>query len=133
MRIKKAGDTFEGISRALETEIHKWYHNENEQKLWRPLLKELTFVSAAQAASGKNRTSFCDANIVITGTLSNMTRQQATEVLRLMGANVSESVSRNTDILIVGVMPGARKLGAAMSLGTQIITESQFADMLAGC
>lgn len=62
-----------------------------------------------------------------------MTRQQATEVLRLMGANVSESVSRNTDILIVGVMPGARKLGATMSLGTQIITESQFAEMLAGC
>ena len=62
---------------------------------------------------------------------SNLTRKQVTEVLQLMGANVSETVSRNTDILIVGSMPGSRKLGMAMRLGTKIITESQFAEILA--
>ncbi len=120
----------DGISYALEASIYDWYRNESEQNLVRPLLKELTFRSRQQN-SGSNKTGFFDANVVVTGTISNLTRKQVTEVLQLMGANVSETVSRNTDILIVGSMPGAKKLGAAMSLGTKIITESQFAEMLA--
>lgn len=121
----------DGISYALENSIHSWYQNESEQKLLRPLLKELTFRGRVGGSGNNNRTSFCDANVVVTGALSNMTRKQVTEVLQLMGASVSETVSRNTDILIVGAMPGGKKLGAAMNYGTQIMTESQFAEILA--
>ena len=59
-----------------------------------------------------------------------MTRKQLTEVLTLMGANVTDSVSGNTDYLIVGSNPGGKKLGAAMQHGTRIVTESEFIKML---
>ncbi|MCR5066984.1 MAG: NAD-dependent DNA ligase LigA [Erysipelotrichaceae bacterium] len=122
----------EGISSALQQSIYSWYNDENNRKLLKPLIKELNFGVRGVAREGSdNRTSLCDANVVVTGTLSNMTRKQVTEVLTLMGASVSESVSHNTDILIVGAMPGGKKLGAAMAMGTKIITESQLAEMLA--
>ena len=77
-----------------------------------------------------NVTSFYDMTVVITGALSNMTRKQATEILTLMGARVSESVSGSTDILIVGENPGGTKLASAMKNGTRMVTESEFANML---
>ena len=49
-----------------------------------------------------------------------------------MGATLTESVSGNTDYLIVGQDPGGVKLAAAMRLGVKIITLDEFLDMLAG-
>lgn len=74
--------------------------------------------------------SFADMNVVITGTITGMTREKLTEVLTLLGAIVTSSVSKNTDYLIVGAAPGGKKLSAAIKNGTQIITESQFLSLL---
>ena len=120
----------DGISQALERNIYAWYENEREEKLWRPVLDELKFNGSDSGSAGGHKTSFFDKNVVVTGTISGMTRAQIMEVLTLMGANVSESVSRNTDYLIVGAAPGGKKLGAAMANGTKIVTESEFAQML---
>ena len=49
-----------------------------------------------------------------------------------MGATLTESVSGNTDYLIVGQDPGGVKLADAMRLGVKIITLDEFLDMLAG-
>ena len=68
----------------------------------------------------------------MTGTIPGMTRRQCSEVLNLMGATLTESVSGNTDYLIVGQDPGGVKLAAAMRLGVKIITLDEFLDMLAG-
>ena len=119
----------EGISSALEQSIYKWYEDKNEEKLWRPLLTELSFGKRPSFDPARD-TGFYDVNVVVTGTISGMTREQITEVLTLMGAVVSNTVSKKTDILIVGSMPGGNKLGKAMELGTKIITESEFAKTL---
>ena len=121
----------EGISRALEQNIHRWYKDEAEARLWRPVMKELTFSSARRntGADGSS-TALTGKTVVITGVLSSMTRKKATEVLTLLGARVSESVSGNTDVLIVGMNPGGAKLGAAIRNGTKIITESDLAELL---
>ena len=125
----------EGISPMLSMNIHKWYKNPNEEKLWRPVLDEITmtrgFCSEARG-NGKSKgfTGFGGKSVVITGSITGMTRKQMTEVLTLMGASVGDSVSRNTDYLIVGANPGGKKLGAAMQNGTRIIPESDFIKML---
>lgn len=120
----------EGISGMLEKNIYKWYEDKDEEKLWRPVLKELHFNHLPAGQSSGNTTSFYGLNVVVTGTITGMTRKQITEVLTLMGASVSESVSAKTDVLIVGAMPGGNKLGSAMKNGTKIITERDFAELL---
>ncbi|HOZ89238.1 MAG TPA: helix-hairpin-helix domain-containing protein, partial [Bacilli bacterium] len=62
--------------------------------------------------------------IVISGTLSFITREELTEYLVDHGAAVSDAVSTKTSILIVGVNPG-NKLNKAQELGIQIWNEEQ--------
>ena len=120
----------EGISPLLEKNIYKWYKNEAEEKLWRPVLNEVKFNERKHRSSGDKFSSFTDMNVVVTGTITGMTREKINEVLTLLGAIVSNSVSKNTDYLIVGAAPGGKKLSAAIKNGTKIITESQFLTML---
>lgn len=62
---------------------------------------------------------------VLTGTLEQMTRDQAKERLQALGAKVSGSVSGKTSCVVAG--PGAgSKLTKAQSLGVEVIDEGQF-------
>ncbi len=127
----------DGISGMLNVNIRKWYRNPHEEKLYRPVLDEITLTrgySSAPRSSRKpkaeNLTDFAGSTVVFTGAISGMTRKQLSEVLTLMGANVTDSVSGNTNFLIVGANPGGKKLGAAMQHGTRIVPESEFIKML---
>lgn len=66
---------------------------------------------------------------VLTGTLTDMSRDQAKEKLLAMGAKVSGSVSAKTDYVVVGESPGS-KLAKAEQLGVAILTESEFLKLL---
>jgi DNA ligase (NAD+) len=60
--------------------------------------------------------------LVLTGTLPNLSREQATKLIRLAGGKVVNSVSKKTDYLIAGDSPGS-KLAKAEELGTEVIDE----------
>lgn len=76
-------------------------------------------------------TIFNGANVVITGSLSQLTRVEATRILEAYGANVGSSVSKNTNFLIVGTDAGS-KLEKAQKLGTRIIEEEDFIKIIEG-
>lgn len=122
----------EGVSQALDRNIYNWYADETEEKHWRPVLKEITF-TGKPVSVGEGGNPFCNANVVVTGTVNEMNRKDITELLTLLGANVGDSVTKNTTYLIVGAAPGAKKLATALNYGTKIITESHFAKMLSEC
>lgn len=66
---------------------------------------------------------------VITGTLDSMTRDEAKEKLQALGATVSGSVSRKTDVVVAG--PGAgSKLTKAQELGIKIVDEAELLSLL---
>ncbi len=67
---------------------------------------------------------------VLTGTLPDLTREQATELIVAAGGKVTGSVSRKTDYLIAGESPGS-KLGQAERLGVQVIDERGLRALLA--
>jgi DNA ligase (NAD+) len=68
---------------------------------------------------------------VITGTLPDLTREEATERIVAAGGKVTSSVSRNTDHLVAGASPGS-KLEKAERLGVPVIDEVGLLELLSG-
>ncbi|MBJ8505419.1 NAD-dependent DNA ligase LigA [Acinetobacter seifertii] len=68
---------------------------------------------------------------VLTGTLEQMTRDQATQMLQALGARVSGSVSSKTKCVVAGEKAGS-KLEKAAKLGIPVINETDFLSLMAG-
>jgi DNA ligase (NAD+) len=67
--------------------------------------------------------------LVLTGTLPNLSREQATRLIRLAGGKVVNSVSKSTDYVIAGDSPGS-KLAKAQELGTDVIDERRLRKLI---
>lgn len=65
---------------------------------------------------------------VLTGTLENMTRDEAAEMIKARGGKVSSSVSSKTDYVLAGEAAGS-KLTKAQALGVKIIDKEEFLNM----
>jgi DNA ligase (NAD+) len=68
--------------------------------------------------------------LVLTGTLPELTREQATEVIMAAGGRVTGSVSRKTDYVVAGESPGT-KLAQAERLGVAVLDEAGLRALLA--
>ncbi len=68
--------------------------------------------------------------LVLTGTLPELTREQATEMITAAGGRVTGSVSRKTDYVVAGESPGS-KLAQAERAGVAVIDESGLRELLA--
>ena len=68
---------------------------------------------------------FSGKTVVLTGTLSSYGRKEATELLENLGAKVTGSVSKATDVVIAGVEAGS-KLDKAQALGITVLNEDEF-------
>ncbi|MDX6714091.1 MAG: ligase, partial [Baekduia sp.] len=62
--------------------------------------------------------------LVLTGTLPDLTREQATERITRAGGRVTSSVSRRTDYVVAGDSPGASKVEKAERLAVPIVDEA---------
>ena len=69
-------------------------------------------------------------SFVVTGTLTDMGREEAEDLLREKGATVTSSVTKNTTALITGAKPGASKVTKAEKLGIKIISEAEFRELI---
>ncbi len=67
--------------------------------------------------------------IVLTGSLSTMSRDEAKQELKALGAKVTGSVSKKTDLVIAGTEAGSKRT-KAQQLGIEILDEAQFIKML---
>ena len=74
-------------------------------------------------------TVFVGKTFVLTGSLSTMTRSEASDKIKERGGKVSSSVSQKTDYLVAGKSPGS-KYDRAIQLDVPILTEQEFTQKL---
>ena len=113
----------------MHDNIYAWYADKEEEKLWRPLLKHITFIKEQETETMNTNNPFYGKTVVATGKLLNYTRDGIQMKLLSLGAKPASSVSKNTDYLIVGENAGS-KLDKALNLGVKTRTEAEFEAML---
>ena len=101
-------------------------------KTHQDLIAELKSLGVNMIYKGKNAGTnelVTDKRFVITGTITGLGRKEIKEKLESYNAKVSESVSKNTDIVIVGTNPGS-KYQDALNLGITIWDEAKTLEVL---
>lgn len=115
-----------GIGPVMANDIYEFFHNEHNIKMI-DRLKELGVNPAPAAIAASDE--FKGKTFVLTGTLQNMTRDEASQKIKEMGGKTSSSVSKNTSYVVVGENPGS-KLDKAEKLGVIILSEEEFQNMI---
>jgi DNA ligase (NAD+) len=113
------------IGEIVAESIYRWFKDKNNLKLVDELIKAGVKIIAPKKVEEKLK----GKTFVFTGALKTLTRDEASEKVRLLGGKVSSSVSRNTDFVVAGENPGS-KYEKAKHLGVKIISEEEFLKMI---
>ena len=117
------------IGPIIAKNIVEYFNNEDNIKLINDL-KELginmTYISNNNYTESDE---FLNKTFVLTGTLNNITREKATEIIESLGGKVSSSVSKKTSAVILGDNPGS-KYDKAVSLNIPIWEEDEFLEKI---
>ena len=107
--------------------IRSFFEDESNQQMIARLREEGVNMSRIVQEGSSERLS--GMTFVITGTLPNLDRKQAAEMVEINGGKVSGSVSKKTTYLLAGENAGS-KLTRAEALGIPIISEAEFIEMV---
>jgi len=105
--------------------ITEYFSHEASRDLVERLVKNGVVLSQTKKRSQK----FAHKTFVLTGTLAQLTRDEAKQRIRERGGAVASSVSAQTDYVVAGVHAGS-KLQKAESLGVTILGEQAFLDLI---
>jgi len=102
--------------------IYNWFSEEENKNFVKQLLASGIEL---EKPAVKRETPLAGKIFVLSGSLNSMSREDAKEKIRQLGGDVSSSVSKNTDYLVLGIKPGS-KLDRAKKLGVKILAETEF-------
>ena len=106
--------------------ICEWFRQDQSQHLIRRLREAgLNFESKRVVTD----TRLAGKTIVLTGTLSRFTREEATEKIELLGGKASGSVSKKTSFVVAGENAGSKER-KARELGIPVLTEDEFLEII---
>ena len=116
-----------GVGPKMAQVIHDQLHEDAMQRLIAELGER--GLTLAQEGPPPGQGPLADKTLVLTGTLPELTREQATERIVAAGGRVTGSVSRKTDYLVAGDSAGT-KLARAEKLGVAVIDEAGLLELL---
>ncbi len=116
-----------GIGPSIAEELAEFFGEERNVEALDGLARELTIEDAAIAEAADSPVA--GKTVVFTGTLETMTRPEAKARAESLGAKVTDSVSKKTDIVVVGADAGSKARKAA-ELGIKIFTEAEWRELV---
>ena len=119
-------EQLDGVGPVVARSIIDWFTDKENKKLFERLLKQ---VHVAKEVITRRQGTLADKSFVLTGTLEKMSREEAKDKVHILGGLVRESVSKNTDYVVVGAEPG-EKLEKARELGVKVLDEREFIKLL---
>jgi DNA ligase (NAD+) len=115
----------EDVGEVIAQSIVQWHGDGRNRNLLERLRKAgLNFSSELYRPQAKPG-ALAGKTFVLTGTLPNLKREEASAKIEAAGGKVSGSVSKKTDYVVAGEEAGS-KLDKAQKLGVKIITEAEF-------
>ena len=124
---QKARDAVAAVGPVAARALMDWFASDRGQTVLRRL-RELGINPKGGKIASRD-SPFSGRTVVLTGSLSEMSRDEAQERIRALGGNISSSVSLKTDLVVAG--PGAgSKLDDARKHGVKVIDEAEFLRML---
>ncbi len=118
-----------GIGDVVAREIAKWFMLTENKELIVRLKKVLQITNDEYKKAESGDLPLQGKTFVLTGTMESMSRDEAKEKLRALGADVSSSVSKKTFAVVAGAEAGS-KLDKAEELGVTVMDEKDFLKLL---
>jgi DNA ligase (NAD+) len=117
----------EEVGPKVARSIHQFFREKHNQSLVEKLRAEgFSFTSKIKKATGG---ALKGMTFVLTGTLPNLTREEAKARIEAAGGKVTGSVSKKTNYVVAGKDPGS-KLDRARELGVEVIDEESLLGMI---
>ena len=121
--------SIDGIGKAMADDLVGFFDEPHNAQVLEDLLASVT-VESFQAPSTKG-SPVAGKTVVFTGSLETMSRGEAKAKAETLGAKVSGSVSKKTDIVIVGPGAGAKEK-KARDLGLRVLSEQEWTILIQG-
>ncbi|MCS6853535.1 MAG: NAD-dependent DNA ligase LigA [Elioraea sp.] len=111
-----------GIGPAIAQELADFFDEPHNLEVLEALAREVTIEPVTSPAAGG---ALAGKTVVFTGALATMTRAEAKARAEALGAKVTDTVSKKTDLVIVGEEAGS-KAEKAKALGVRMLTEAEW-------
>ena len=118
-----------GIGPTIAEELTDFFGEGRNIEALQELAAELTIEDAIRADGAVS--PIAGKTVVFTGTLETMSRPEAKARAETLGAKVTDSVSKKTDIVVVGADAGSKARKAA-ELGVRTMTEAEWQELVSG-
>ena len=119
-------EAVEDVGPITAANIAGWFRGEQSKHLISRLKEAGVSMASTEEAAD---THLAGQTIVLTGTLSSMSRSEAEGRIQALGGKAASSVSKKTSLVVAGENAGS-KLAKAESLGVKVIGEEEFLDMI---
>ena len=122
-------DDIPEIGMTVAQSVRDWFDDEGNAELCKRLTTAGVKTEASRQRTQSHDERFAGKQFVLTGKLSDFTRDEAKSLIEMRGGRVNSSVSKKTDYVVAGEDAGS-KLDKAEELGVAVLTEPEFKALL---
>jgi DNA ligase (NAD+) len=119
----------EEVGPVIAAAVHEWLASDYGKRVVDGLREAAVRLETLDSERPSADGPLLGKTLVVTGTLTGFSRQEAEEAIRLAGGRASSSVSKKTDYLVAGEEAGS-KLEKAQKLGVPVLDEQAFTQLL---
>lgn len=122
---KEELESMDGIGPVIAESLKVFFSEPHNEQVIKRLKEAGVNMMTDEPVQNREDLPWSGLKFVLTGELSSMTRPEASEKIRALGGETSESVSKKTDFVVAGERPGS-KIIKAKTIGVKILEEDDF-------